>query len=410
MTVCMLIWDYWPGREGGAQRQCRKLSHALSQSGTDIQVITQRTHWLERRTVDDHDIRIVRLGGLAPLANMAIWMRKWKIRCSIERQVGSQSDKKQRQAGPTTPIWWLARLSFMIAVTWTILRQRPRPDLIHVHEANWIAAFASWLGARAGLPVVCKVATLPSLSPMGADVPFRTSLQRWQSEPHFIALNSDMADELKRAEIDTAKIHVIPNGVEIPPEPVAPKDDHDVLFIANFTQGSHLKAYDILLNAWSIVHKQDHAARLVMVGRGDDRPWRKLAIDLHCRDSVFFSGFIKEPDEFYRQSTVFVLPSRKEGMSNALLEAQSWGIPAVVSAIPGNLAVVDDGINGLVVAVEDAEALAAAILRLLADRELRTQLGNQARHRMIKDFSIAAVSALILGFYQQITAAADSSE
>ena len=404
MTVCMLIWDYWPGREGGAQRQCRKLSHALSQSGTEIQVITQRTHWLERRTVDDDDTRIVRLGVLAPLANMAIGMRKWKIRWSSASQVDCHSDKKQRQAGPTTPIWWLARLSFMIAVTWTILRQRRRPDLIHVHEANWIAAFASWLAARAGLPVVCKVATLPSLSPLGADVPFRASLQRWQAEPHFIALNSEMADELKRAEIDAAKIHVIPNGVHIPVRAAHLQNGFNVTCIANFNQESHLKAYDILIKAWQQVWARKPQARLTMIGGGDCLPWRNLARRLGCADSIAFVGSIIDLDRFFIASDVFVLPSRTEGMSNALLETQSWGIPAVVSDIPGNLAVVIDGGNGLVVPVNNVGALAEAILRLLADPGLRIRLGRNARQRMSETFSLPIVSARIEALYREMIA------
>jgi glycosyltransferase involved in cell wall biosynthesis len=92
-------------------------------------------------------------------------------------------------------------------------------------------------------------------------------------------------------------------------------------------------------------------------------------------------------------------------MSNALLESQSWGIPAVVSAIPGNRAVVDDETNGLVVPVDDARALAAAIVRLLADPALRARLGGQARQRMIRDFSIASVAARIASLYREIAAA-----
>ena len=405
MTVCMLIWDYWPGREGGAQRQCRKLSHALAQNGVEVMVVTQRGHWLGRRAVSDRNTRIVRLGALAPLAALAIGMRKWKIRWSSRSHIHYQSAGKQRQAGPTTPFWWLARLSFMMAVTCLVLRNRRHMDLIHVHEANWIAGFASWLGAKAGLPVVCKVATWPCLSPLGPDVPFRAILRRWQKEPHFVALYNEMAEELKKAEIEPTKIHVIPNGVTIPDNPAPGQNDFNVLCIANFSQETHLKAYDILFRGWDLVRLRNGRARLIMVGGGDSSPWRTLARQLGCEDSISFAGSIADLDRFFIDTAVFVLPSRIEGMSNALLESQSWGIPAVVSAIPGNRAVVDDETNGLVVPMDDARALAAAIVRLLADPAFRARLGGQARQRMIRDFSIASVAARIASLYREIAAA-----
>jgi len=410
MTICMLIWDYWPGREGGAQRQCRKLSHALSRQGTSILVITQRNSWRGRRTIVDQDIPVVRLGMLAPLAAVAISIHKWKTRWTrANYEYGPGAAGPGRQWGISTPFWWLARLSFMFAVKKYLGRNHRDVNLIHVHESNWIAGFAAWLGAEVGLPVLCKAATWPCMTPMGADVPFRSSFRDWRLRIHFIALNSAMAAELRAANIHASRVHVIPNGVEIPSEYASVQTNREVLFIANFTQGNHLKAYDILLNAWSRVHKRDRAARLVMVGSGDNRPWRKRALDLDCGSSVFFSGFAERPDDFYRCAAVFVLPSRREGMSNALLEAQSWGIPAVVSAIPSNLAVVDDEINGLVVPVEDAGMLAEAIMRLTADPALRARLGNQARKRMTRDFSIAAVSARIAGLYLEIISAAEKN-
>ncbi len=402
----MLIWDYWPGREGGAQRQCRKLSRALANRGLKIMVLTQRTRWWGRKTVLDQDIPIVRLGRLAPLAAIAIWIHQFKIGRSKTDPVRSRAiPASGRQGGITTPFWWLARWSFMSAVQNYVKKNHRDLSLIHVHESNWIAGFASRVGKDIGLPVLCKAATLPCLTPMGPDVPSRRDLLKRRLLIRFIALNDAMAAELRAAGVAADRIHRIPNGVEIPSEHASAKDNHDVLFIANFTQEVHLKAYDVLLRAWSLVHQHDQTARLVMVGNGDHSPWRKLAQDLDCGDSVIFPGFTATPDGFYRQAAVFVLPSRKEGMSNALLEAQSWGIPAVVSAIPGNTAIVDDGLNGLVVPVEDAEALAKAIMRLLGNPEFRTKIGDQARQRMRKDFSIEAVSWQISELYMKMAAA-----
>jgi glycosyltransferase involved in cell wall biosynthesis len=86
-------------------------------------------------------------------------------------------------------------------------------------------------------------------------------------------------------------------------------------------------------------------------------------------------------------------------LSNALLEAQSRGIPAVVSDIPGNRMVIEEGENGLIVPVADAKALARAILRLRADPALRARMGVRARERVRQRFSLETVTARLEEVY-----------
>jgi glycosyltransferase involved in cell wall biosynthesis len=92
---------------------------------------------------------------------------------------------------------------------------------------------------------------------------------------------------------------------------------------------------------------------------------------------------VTDPHAFYHAANFFVLPSRVEGTPNALLEAMSCGLPVIVSdGAPGPLELVEDGVTGLVVPVNDAAALAAALRRLASDGELRSRLGEAARARV----------------------------
>jgi glycosyltransferase involved in cell wall biosynthesis len=91
-------------------------------------------------------------------------------------------------------------------------------------------------------------------------------------------------------------------------------------------------------------------------------------------------------------------------MSNALLEAQAWGLACVVSDIPGNRAVVQGGVNGLVVSVGDAAALADALLSLLRDPALRVRLGRAARDTAAKQFDMNLVVGRVLELYGQLDA------
>ncbi|MCI5210912.1 MAG: glycosyltransferase, partial [Candidatus Electrothrix sp. ATG2] len=135
------------------------------------------------------------------------------------------------------------------------------------------------------------------------------------------------------------RIEVIPNGVDIPAEVPEHRTANEVLYVGNFTQGASNKGFDILLTAWAEVSKVLGKAQLVMVGGGDASCWINFIRQLGCSDSVRFVGSVDDPSPFFASAELFVLPSRHEGMSNALLEAQSWGLPAVVSDISANVAV-----------------------------------------------------------------------
>jgi glycosyltransferase involved in cell wall biosynthesis len=245
--------------------------------------------------------------------------------------------------------------------------------------------------------VLAKTATLSCREVLGYDVPLRRTFSRARRDCRFLALNQYLADDLQANGVPQDRIFLVPNGVGIPERTEAPPASKDVLFVANFSQGVEQKAFDVLLNAWDIVVKEEPAARLFMVGAGDRTHWEHMVKAMRLESSALFTGWTPDPAEYYRSAALFVLPSRSEGMSNALLEAQSWGMACVVSDIPGNRAVVEDGCNGLVVPAGDGPALAQAILRLLSDDRLREKLGCNARQRMIAHFSIESVAFRLRG-------------
>ncbi|MFB3785614.1 MAG: glycosyltransferase family 4 protein [bacterium] len=150
------------------------------------------------------------------------------------------------------------------------------------------------------------------------------------------------------------------------------------------------KGHDILLYALAKVRDEFPEWKLALVGEG---PWRahleNLARRLGIADPVIFYGQREDVFSFYSTARIFVLPSRREGMPNALLEAMCCGLPCVVSdASPGPLEYIVPEQTGLVVPVEDHLALADALRRLMADEALRLQLGQKARER-VEEFTPA---------------------
>jgi glycosyltransferase involved in cell wall biosynthesis len=97
---------------------------------------------------------------------------------------------------------------------------------------------------------------------------------------------------------------------------------------------------------------------------------------------------------FYRIFDAVVLPSRAEGLSQALLEAMALGLPVVASRAGGNVDLVRHGEDGLLVAPRDPAAFAAALARLLGDAELRRHLGARARRTSRERFSMQRTAAL----------------
>ncbi|MCT0198467.1 glycosyltransferase [Synechococcus sp. CS-1325] len=146
----------------------------------------------------------------------------------------------------------------------------------------------------------------------------------------------------------------------------------------------HQKGLDVLLEAVALMAARPIGWRLVIVGDGPQRPAlesqaRQLGIEAWIR----FEGFQADVMPYCRRARIFVLPSRFEGMPNALLEAMASGLTAIVTdASPGPLELVEHGHTGLVVPVENPRALAAAMEALLADPGHCERLGRAGRERL----------------------------
>lgn len=116
---------------------------------------------------------------------------------------------------------------------------------------------------------------------------------------------------------------------------------------------------------------------------------------------ALFPGYVYgvELEELYSSALAFVLPSEVEGLSISLLEAMSYGLPVVVSSIPGNLEALGDPRCGLVYCVRDRTALTAALQRLATDPRLRERLGRAAGARVAKVYDWDAIAKRTLDVY-----------
>jgi len=369
LRVCQLISSFRPVI-GGAERATERLSSVLRRAGVDVIVLTRR------KTPGDEAVELVsgipvyRLGqsnpgkwGALTYALRSLWMLATSLRSY--RIVHAQS--------PDTP--------FLLGVLAKYLLGRKL--VLTIHGGNRIRDYLK--------------------TPLGRP---RLQLMRY-SVDRFTAITQEVQEQLLSLGVPPSRIVMIPNGIET--EQFAPPDGETrravrrllnlpeagqvVLFVGRLQK---VKRVDVLLRAWASLPK-DRDDTLVVVGGGPElEPLKALAAQLQIE--VRFEGARQDVLPYLQASDIFVLPSgirrtaSYEGLSVALMEAMSAGLAALVSDCPGNRVLVRDGENGLLFPVEDVEALARQLTRLLDDADLRARLGQNARASVVREYAIDAVA------------------
>jgi glycosyltransferase involved in cell wall biosynthesis len=118
-----------------------------------------------------------------------------------------------------------------------------------------------------------------------------------------------------------------------------------------------------------------------------------MAQALGVADRVRFLGWRTDAAALYRAADVCVFPSRYEPLGNVVIQAWAHGLPVVAAESAGPKALIEDGEDGLLVPVDDAQALAAGVRRVLDDPMLRIRLVQKGAERVEAEFSEAAVVA-----------------
>jgi glycosyltransferase involved in cell wall biosynthesis len=147
-----------------------------------------------------------------------------------------------------------------------------------------------------------------------------------------------------------------------------------------------------LLDAARDVIARVPRARFVIIGDNSFNPeyreeLKRQTARLGMQDRVIFTGFRLDVQKILSSLAVSVLPSLKEGLSNALLESMAAGLPVVATDVGGNPEVVIDGETGLLVPAKNPSALAEAICRVLLTPGLRQSFGQAGRRRVLDHFS-----------------------
>ena len=278
---------------------------------------------------------------------------------------------------------------------WNFLR-REKVDVIETftHDSNMVALPIAWL---AQVPV--RIATHHGVI---------EGFSHWREVMHSWMVNHNIAQKLVvvskkmyqaalKEGVHSERIITIPNGVAQMPfesrsSPEVRKeagiDVADPLLIS-VGRLVYAKAHEVLVASMPVVLKEFPNAKVEIYGEGVLRADLEAQIArLGLSNSVKLPGRSDHVAGHLANADVFILSSRSEGLPIALLEAMSAGLPCIATNVEGVDEVIVEGEHGLVVPVEDPEALAQAILQLLRDPEARSRMGAAARLHVSKFYNI----------------------
>lgn len=199
------------------------------------------------------------------------------------------------------------------------------------------------------------------------------------------------------------KLAVLENGVDLERFvnlPI-PQRRHGIVTVGAVGNLRPVKGIDVLVRAASRLP----GVRFLVAGEGEQRPILQALINsLGLSEQFTLVGRVDDMPTFLADIDIGVLPSRAEGMSNALLEFMAAGRPVVATNVGANSHVLEGGTHGLLVLPEDDAALAAAIGRLVNDKELAQRLALSARRHVAEHYDRRAMCLRFEQFYRRLCA------
>lgn len=168
----------------------------------------------------------------------------------------------------------------------------------------------------------------------------------------------------------------------------------------------HDKGVEEFVTAASLLKQEGVTARFVLVGDIDEGNHstisRKQLAEWSQSDNVEWWGHQEHMSSVLAQTSIVCLPSYREGIPRILIEAGACEKPLIASDVPGCRDVVRHGDNGLLVPIRNASALAEAIQKLLADRDLCAQMGRRGRQIVEQEFSEESIISQTVAIYEEM--------
>jgi len=295
------------------------------------------------------------------------------------------------------------------------LIKRWRPSIVHFFLPGPYLVGAP-VAIAAGVPI--KIMSRRSLSDYQKNWPGAAQLERMLHRHMDAVLGNSrtVVDELISKEgCSEGQVRLIYSGVRLSPMETTRAEARAELglgeqaFVATvvanlFPYKGHLNLIAALAE---IANKLPHPWRLLCAGRdeGNGPAIARMIAEKGLGDNIQLLGERSDVPLLLAASDIGILsPIRNEGLSNAVLESMAAGLPMIVTDVGGNAEIVADGKTGFVVTPHDPDLLAAAILKLARDPDLRQAMGESSKRRVAEQFSLTASVDQYCSLYEELLA------
>ncbi len=305
----------------------------------------------------------------------------------------------------------------------TDIANKHKLDLIEFFSSDFLTSVpALYIKGKINLPTVVVVNGLPGISwftgnraidSFGWIYTNLIGKRIIKSADALRLLQSPLFDDLSRFSIDRNKMRVVHEGIdislfhpgydksEVRAELGLREDDLFVLWVGRLVKPVEMKGTKYLIEAVKELIPLYKNLKLVLVGDGNGRrkneEWTRS-----IKSNVLFTGYRSDVYRFMSAADVFVLPSLCEGCPDVVLEASACGTSVVASRVGAVPELIEDGRTGIIVSPKSVIELKQALIRLIENPPLRREMGERARERMVKRFTLDAICQKLEGLYQEV--------
>lgn len=356
-----------------ARRKVFYLLDSLEIGGTE----TQAVELALRLPADEYEITLgcLRLQGplLSRLRGSGVRVQEFYPRGGIDSPAG---------------LYQLFRLAAFL--------RRQKFGVVHTHDL-WSNVMGVPAARLAGVPAI--ISSRRDLAHFDwYEGKRRVWLRRIQNLSNIVLANATPIRDALVAEDGFApdKLRVIHNGVDTEKfqrgkrdrERLIPGAAEGTLVVLVGNMHGDVKGHPWLIAAAPAVVREFPKTRFIFAGDGESRaPLEQQVAGLGLQQSFAFLGRRDDIPDVLASCDIAVLPSKAEGLPNAVLEYMAAGLPTIASRVGGNAELVEDGVTGLLVPPQDSAALANALLRLLRDPQLLQQIASGGRRLVSEGFS-----------------------
>lgn len=298
----------------------------------------------------------------------------------------------------TSPIRALLGMpSLLIKLRQAIVAFKPERVITFMDQTN-ILTIMALAGTKFNIHVSERVdpqsSSLMTLNVPGFIKNWINSLREWfYGYAERIVVQTEGAKERFSPKL-RSKVVSIPNPVAIPSEIIQSYESKVIIGLGRLV---HQKRFDILISAFQSIHARFPDWRVIIFGNGSGRELLQQQIDAaELGDKILLPGAVKDPIEAFKYGSIFVLASQAEGFPGALGEAMAYGMAVVSTNCNfGPSEIITDGMDGLIVPVNDSQKLAEALANLMESPGLRESYGKSAQ-KIVSRFEIEKISKLWL--------------